>query len=349
MKKHTGGRLLGQGTYGCVFSPTPRCVPEGGPEGPDNIGKVFAEDKHLADEIRMAALLKKIDPKQRYFIYPLHACKTTMRDLAYDPDVEECEFIGATRTAGEHEYPMVIMPRVDASLIKMLTVGRIGPADFTRAIEPVFKGLALLAKNKIVHNDLKFDNILYDPRDRVFKIIDFGISVNLESAFKSTENAYINVRYWLHPPEYRVWSYLRKRYPAGDWPRPLPDSEIRDIFKQHMTILNIQMTKAINLRKILLEHHNYCDYERAFMEWIRKLTKKPDLLAATAYINKYAAKIDLYCLGINLMVCIKYLDRAQDPEMYKKLYDMTTVLTSAEPFRRRVSPLHDELPTARQA
>lgn len=45
-----------------------------------------------------------------------------------------------------------------------------------RVIGQILDALNYLHKKDIVHRDIKGDNILYDPKTRKLKIIDFGIA-----------------------------------------------------------------------------------------------------------------------------------------------------------------------------
>jgi len=44
----------------------------------------------------------------------------------------------------------------------------------------VLDGLSFIHKKNVCHRDIKPDNIIYDPKTSMVKIIDFGISKNLK-------------------------------------------------------------------------------------------------------------------------------------------------------------------------
>ena len=45
-----------------------------------------------------------------------------------------------------------------------------------KMMRPLFVGLVELNKNKICHNDIKYNNIVYKNKKSGFKFIDFGLS-----------------------------------------------------------------------------------------------------------------------------------------------------------------------------
>ena len=50
-------------------------------------------------------------------------------------------------------------------------------------IKPILRGLEYAHKKGIIHRDLKSSNVVFSTKEKIFKIIDFGVS-----AFLDTEN-----------------------------------------------------------------------------------------------------------------------------------------------------------------
>jgi serine/threonine protein kinase len=85
--------------------------------------------------------------------------------------------------------------------------------------EHLLDALDLLGQKKIVHNDLKGDNILYNVNNSVPQIIDFGISIS----FDLLNNENLLDYFYVYAPEYNAWSldydvicYLLHEMPANE-------------------------------------------------------------------------------------------------------------------------------------
>ena len=63
------------------------------------------------------------------------------------------------------------------------------------------KAIDILIDKKIVHFDLKSDNILYDTQINHMKFIDFGLSIPIEKLQKENLKDY----FYIYAPEYFVW------------------------------------------------------------------------------------------------------------------------------------------------
>ena len=71
------------------------------------------------------------------------------------------------------------------------------------------KSIHKLLKTKIIHNDIKSNNILVHRKDQsVFSLIDFGMSIDMKRAF--TKNGYFNNAYlkplFIYEPTFPLWT-----------------------------------------------------------------------------------------------------------------------------------------------
>lgn len=79
-------------------------------------------------------------------------------------------------------------------------------------IEPLFSGLVELKKKGIVHNDIKWDNIVF--HDGTFKYIDFGLSglVGDKQLFKRRIQQMNEDRFYLpYPYDYQLYYFTQKQ------------------------------------------------------------------------------------------------------------------------------------------
>ena len=113
------------------------------------------------------------------------------------------------------QCPFLVMPYCAKGSVfnhYLIGEGRIEEQDCWKILHDVAAGLAYLHKNKVVHKDIKPDNILIAD-DGHFMITDFGISVKLRKTMTVKQNE-IAGTYRYMPPEYFGSNPLSK--PEGD-------------------------------------------------------------------------------------------------------------------------------------
>ena len=84
-----GGRLLGSGTYGCVFTPPLLCKDNKRKEY-GKVGKITA-DIFAQQEIQIGNRIRKIPLSQHYFLLPEpESCELAPEEKQTDPDLQVC-------------------------------------------------------------------------------------------------------------------------------------------------------------------------------------------------------------------------------------------------------------------
>ena len=217
-KEQTGGKLLGSGGYGCVFRPNIACD-DGKYSSPSNkyISKVVS-DKNIESEFENINTFKlnKIDPNQRFIVYPVENCgepenididdqgeckKSTGNNIDIDGDGEIYNnliqrYSGKTLAAMRKENPV---NDIKKSVLLYLDL---------------FKGVLLLNVNNLAHRDLKPGNIVIDDTGKL-RIIDLSLLESTKKPFlHSIENDFNN------PEEYIYWGVCFNAlttYPNGGY------------------------------------------------------------------------------------------------------------------------------------
>ena len=84
-KSLKGGKLIGEGAYGCVYQPAIRCEGNSGKKRNASIVSKLLYKKNAEKEYAIKDLLKPIDPDQKYLLYPIKSCApSTKPDNASD-------------------------------------------------------------------------------------------------------------------------------------------------------------------------------------------------------------------------------------------------------------------------
>lgn len=177
MNRQVGGRLLGQGVYGCTFNPAPRCA--GGRVFTrvgdlPAVGKVTSED--VGEELGVGRAIMKLPLARNYFALPTAACHP--EEPVRDNDVNDCRVI--TESEGATKFSMLVMPAAGQQLIRWAAnLDRLATGYYDMFIH-LLEGIIIYQDAGYVHNDIHMGNVLVDDRG-VGRFIDFGL------AFKPAE------------------------------------------------------------------------------------------------------------------------------------------------------------------
>jgi len=167
-----GGRIRGQGTYGCVFQPALDCVSSNQTSDTDQakVGKITSPVEARI-ELEAALALRNAKDASKYVIIPESTtCIPKSRLQQKDRNIEECEFIEGKPL---EESIQLIMPWGGLPLSRInLDYRRF---DLYRFIEEILAAGTFLILNEMCHFDIGLNNILFDNNTKP-RFIDFGFA-----------------------------------------------------------------------------------------------------------------------------------------------------------------------------
>lgn len=349
-----GGKFLGEGTYGCSLDPAPKCVgnetyvissknPKKGAKNvaatAATVGKVFIGQKYLDEEWDVAKDVAQLDPQQKYFIYPLSRCKTSAAAVHKVEGQGVCNNV-ATKFPAKSSKGVLYMaklPNGGEPLDAYVKTHKVSPEELLTSLIPVVKGIQKLSRNDIVHHDLKFDNILYNTVTNECRIIDFGLKVAASEAFDINKNKFLFSNYWLHPTEYKMYVSMHKRH----W-TPVDDAEARMTMARHLSAYKIRFSTndPYHLSDVILNGRifAYCEYEKAYIQYMKQLSKQTTSAKMIDYLARSPDKIDVFSLGITLVYLSMYLDYSKTSEVtMHKFYALLRSMIHPDPRYRASS------------
>jgi serine/threonine protein kinase len=191
-----GGKLIGKGTYGCVFDPPLKCKSKYSPSKANVVGKV-TQPVDFSAEAEAAKELSSLSVQKQYFVLPdlNSACEIESISKQSEKDIQQC---GPITMDPNQTMIQFEMPYSGKSLFK-----RLNDTDF-RTPEVYFKLMGFLleagsylAAKSFVHYDIKEDNILVNE-SKSLKLIDFGQSFSAKTLTKEI----LDLRWKIYNPAY---------------------------------------------------------------------------------------------------------------------------------------------------
>ena len=168
-----GGRIRGQGTYGCIFQPALKCRNKKGKkftEDPTMVGKLTSKGD-AKNEIEIANLLNKLPDYNKYVIVSTgELCTPKVKSKQTEQDLKQCDFINDQPI---EEARQLMMPWGGYPLSRI----NLDPYVFNyfKFVEELLACGTFLVINGLCHFDIYGQNILFDKKNTP-RFIDFGFT-----------------------------------------------------------------------------------------------------------------------------------------------------------------------------
>jgi serine/threonine protein kinase len=135
------------------------------------------------------------------------------------------------------------------------------------------EGLIRMSKFKVIHRDIKPDNIVHLKNN--FFFIDYGLVTSFKRIFQKSEYFALEASYFVYPPEFKL--FINKT--LKDYMHEFPNSMIK----------LLENCKVASLKDLILE------LKMLIMNYKNKVFKRKE-------VNK--SKIDVFSFGISFLVII---------------------------------------------
>jgi serine/threonine protein kinase len=372
-KIHKGGRYLGEGSFGCVVTPSIYC-----PNSRINtkkysgISSTFREpvsklikyaDEQVDTEITIANILKKIDPKQKYFLYVIDNCKiqkvpknrsnvasvrfiddelSSFRKLENKKlDKNYCDIdlslnpINLIIPDGGYDFQNIIEAYNNQKYkdTQEYKVCKLFITDFKNQFRYLLNGLYKLHQIRIVNRDIKKENLMidWDNKDKTqvrIKYIDFGLSEILTSKYcSSIHNIHAQGTAEFISPEIIIASILRDNYNYNH------DYLINKITKQ-MRDTTIKICKELKLDYSNLEEVNK-KILFSMLDDFKNKTILPKYFGTDENkFNGYVQKTDVYALGLTIYEVIQEYSKDSKLKKNLKLMNLLKNMIEFDPEKR---------------
>jgi len=199
--------LLSKGAYGCVYYPKVRCSGKQ-TNNTKYVSKLQENNFASKNELYISNIIKTISKHRYMFSVIIRSCPVEYKEIK-DTEIAECPLINK-------ENDIVLM---DVEYIKNLDIYKFleESTDFYFVIRKILNSykyllnsIKQLSSNKIVHFDIKSDNILIDMVRNVPIIIDFGLSLDVNKVLQAFNGEKTNIAllknyFFTSYPKYYIW------------------------------------------------------------------------------------------------------------------------------------------------
>lgn len=280
--------FVASGSYGCVFRPHLKCKNK--KVYKNSVGKVFEDDTEFLIEKTLLETIQKLDPDHTFTLVTLDSCRTDPITRPSD-GINNCELMDMSK---RQEYNQLIIEYGGKSLETLFLRKASSPRAFLKvflSLQPLFEGLVMLSKNKLVHQDIKPDNIML--RKNKLYLIDFGILSHYDNVYVEN-NTLLAADYPYFPPEYKLFD--KKNVKSAH--------HFKTQYLNNFMYAIFISGRNVNL-PLLIEKHLGINFDHELSE-LYNASQDPSQDSTTT-INK----IDSYQLGITLFMLFVASDLPQ--------------------------------------
>lgn len=282
-----GGALLGQGTFGCVFTPPLLCNKKTYLPKKGEVGKI-TEPIDVVSEIKAADTLSKI--KGNYFVLPnpSSVCHVDMKGQT-DTDLKGCNFIKEVDTQDIIHFTM---PYGGVSIRKMFTGASLTPIPIIPFVKHILEGGTQLALHGYVHYDIHQENVLVQPKTLEPRFIDFGMSFSANSITQKVLDDRWKVYspdYSPEPPEVTCITALRKG--------KVLNTVIQDIIKKKGVLRDAETMLGLSRQVQLKRYMKFWTSSKAIRDsdWVK-------------FFQLYWTSFDAWGIGVVILNLIRMSD-----------------------------------------
>jgi serine/threonine protein kinase len=210
--------LLGIGTYGCVISNPinninfiieeyiPYCDIDN-----NDIGKIYIkkdtineDEESFYKELYILLKIKKIDPLNYFTVKLKAASKFYGNIIAHEKQL--LTYLNVNNNSIiNYTFFQIIQENggVNLNILKNIPYKK-----FLKFFKNFLQGMIKLYENKLVHSDIKADNILINKTK--INLIDFGTAISSSVLYNDDEEWRLSAYYCVYPPEFYIASILLK-------------------------------------------------------------------------------------------------------------------------------------------
>jgi serine/threonine protein kinase len=337
-----GGKIVGQGAYGCGFIPALQCFEDD--EREENTFTKLMGTHDAKIEMSMVEHIREIDPRQEFSLYARTICLPNEKKISPDDGLHQCRasiFKGAhiqdykfLLTSGEVSLLQTPIGGEDLGHVKV-PKERFG--QFIASFQNIMRGLHKMHSKGFYHFDIKADNILTLDKDGKYitRFIDFGLSRTAEELIKDAEYP-INANYEIWPYEFRLYEHYNNMemlgpkfidilYAKGQY------DVFKDLPKTYLKKSDITTDGSLQVPSGVYFYKGHLTEDNAHFKNIFSQIATNIQTDGINALKKYLEKVDVFSLGL----CMAWVFSRNTGYFYK--FDRVQYID----YKKQMKPVFD--------
>jgi len=340
-------KVIGEGSYGCVHKPSLECKKNSSKINYKNkISKLLMKEDAIkeSDEYDIIA---KYDKKNKYFLgKPFHCqVKPTPSNLAA---INDCEN-GDEYLDNIEDTQLLIMNyggdnleilSKDFNKMKHTKQNIDFAKKFLIESKHIFDAVQFLYKYKIIHHDLKPQNMVYDKKTNKIKLIDFGFVTYKDKVINLSKNSNNRLSrcHWSYPLEINFYNHDKYKLFSK-----YSDDEKNRYYKNIVNNINIKendkCSTAISILFYYIIDKKSSDIEknRLIYRYFNDYKKMLDNINEENYktfLKKSVDTIDLYGVGITFYLLLNNMKHLLEKSIVEKMEELCYHMVTPDLFNR---------------
>lgn len=200
--------VIGEGTYGCIHKPSLECSGQKSIDYTNKVSKVI-DSKHGQSELKEYNNISKIDVDSKYYMGVPIKCrlKNTKKNKM---SIDKCENVKLKKAFQKNISSLSLLIMDDGGInLKEFAKANRDNGDNTEMelffieLQRIFHGLLVFNQHKLLHYDLKPQNMVYNSNNHRVNLIDFGHMRTLTKALNESSKSknHLSVFHWSYPFE----------------------------------------------------------------------------------------------------------------------------------------------------
>jgi serine/threonine protein kinase len=212
-EKHPS-KLINHGQYGCIYKPQIGCEEDEDNDDDNYVSKIQEKTEELEKEINTGKIIQSIDNYFFYYAPIIKSCDVNISNI-------DINILRGCEVALNENREINTVKKYASNKIRYISKYTISDYIQQLSSKENFKRIAnvhlylleysipkLLEKN-VIHLDLKTNNIMWDEKQEIPIIIDFGLSINmgevLDPQKSPAEKIAIYKKYFIGEEYYIFW------------------------------------------------------------------------------------------------------------------------------------------------
>lgn len=296
---------IGEGTYGCVHREPIKCKD---PLKIDYKGKVskLMEAKYADAEMQEYELIDRADPKYKFHMEAPVKCSPETNEVALTA-IDKCDDFSRMDV---DRYKLLIMPDGGVSLNEyvMQNVSKKEIERFWIEAQRIFYGVKVMCDARIIHQDFKPHNIVYNTKTKRANFIDFGFMNEIPTVTdKCKHSSYSDGQaHWSFPYEFRFIN-------RNDYMTALAHHPVLEGDKQFKYFVEY-VTKPGRTREDFI-----AQYRRGINDMF-KYDLRPDKY--DEFLKRSIETTDLYSVGLSFLYILNEFDSKMENNLVVNLREL---------------------------